>query len=312
MMSTAFIEAVLQTYPQSQVDLIVKSGFHKLPLPLRGKVLEFNADKISARTFGQQLQKEQYDCFFVLPPSFSSAWMAYHSKASYRVGYEGEFRTKLLNPALEYRIRARSRHLIDEYFDLLPQFVNRKLTPSLSIDAEWLRSQTFPYELPQKYIVLAPAAIYGPSKQWPVAYFRKLAEEFEEHQIEVIIIGTANDIHLGNQIAGGLSNVYNWCGKTSLTTLVALLYFSELLVSNDSGAMHVMAALQKPQIAIFGSTSPTWTSPKNEKAIILHDPPVCSPCFQRLCKFGHYACLWGITPQQVFQKANSLFHAKPK
>ena len=83
----------------------------------------------------------------------------------------------------------------------------------------------------------------------------------------------------------------NWCGETDLAALVAVLARAALLVSNDSGAMHVMAALGRPQVAIFGSTSPVWTGPLNERAAVLHAGEPCSPCFRRTCRHGHYRCL---------------------
>ena len=92
-------------------------------------------------------------------------------------------------------------------------------------------------------------------------------------------------------------------GKTSLNQLVAILTRSNLLVSNDSGAMHVMAALQRPQVALFGSSTPRWTAPLNPKAEVFYLGLECSPCFKRQCSFEHFNCLTQISVGQVAEKA---------
>jgi heptosyltransferase-2 len=87
---------------------------------------------------------------------------------------------------------------------------------------------------------------------------------------------------------------------------LAILAKAKLLVGNDSGSMHLMGALQRPQIAIFGSTSPTWTAPVNPMATVLSRNLTCSPCFAKTCRFGHYDCLTQIQPEQVFQEAKKI------
>ena len=97
--SSGFVRAVLEAFPESQLDLIVKSGFEKIPLPQRGQIIPFDPKKETAGNFGKTLRAENYDYFYVLPPSFSAAWMAYKSKIPHRIGYSGEFRSFLLSLA---------------------------------------------------------------------------------------------------------------------------------------------------------------------------------------------------------------------
>ena len=101
--------------------------------------------------------------------------------------------------------------------------------------------------------------------------------------------------------------IYNYCGKTTLAQLLAILTKAQLLVGNDSGSMHLMAALQRPQIAVFGSTSPTWTGPINSNATVISRNLSCSPCFSRTCRFGHYECLTQIYPEDVFAEVQKHF-----
>ena len=115
----------------------------------------------------------------------------------------------------------------------------------------------------------------------------------------MILLGSTSEIEDGEKIKKNLPNVRNWCGKTSLNQVIAILSKAKLLISNDSGTMHLMAALKKPQIAIFGSSSPDWTSPLNPNAEIIYQNLDCSPCFQRDCPKKHLKCLFEINPRKI-------------
>ncbi len=308
MMATAFIQRVLASYPEAKVDLIVKPGFEKLPLPHRGRVWIFDKSSQSPGSFGKSLKGEEYDCFYVLPPSFSSAWMAFCSGSKKRIGYAENFRGWLLKPAKHYDHPPRTQHLIQEYISLLDlSFASEQDFPKLDISSEWIANQLQKYqELPENYIAVAPGAIYGPAKQWPLTHYQVLVEQLVAYQYAVVVLGTKADYADGEMICQQRAGAYNWCGKSSLTELVAILAKARLLVSNDSGSMHIMAALQRPQIAIFGSTSPAWTGPLNPYAHVVYSNLSCSPCFQRTCSYQHYDCLWKITPEQILQETLSL------
>lgn len=307
MMSTVFIHAVLEQYPHAQVDLIVKAGFEQIPLAKRGEVYVFDKTQQSAGQFGALLKKHAYDRFYILPPSFSAAWMAFRSRALERIGYCGNLRDWLLKPALPYSHPPRTQHLIQEYLALLQSSLKvQQEFPRLALSPEWVAHQLHPLPLlPEKFVVLAPGAIYGSAKQWPTRYFQRMGALLEEQGWPVVLVGTQADYDDGETIARGRKYVSNWCGKTSLIELIAVLAKAQLLISNDSGSMHIMTALQRPQIAIFGSTSPTWTGPLNPKATVIYRALGCSPCFQKTCPLGHYNCLAQITPETVFEKAQT-------
>lgn len=308
-MSTAFIKAVLNFFPTSKVDLIVKSGFEDLPLPHRGEILPFDKLKTNAYLYGKSLSGLKCDRIYVLPPSFSSALMAYSAKIPDRIGYKGGFRGLLLNKNKSYNQKPRSQHLIQEYLQLLDDYQGKNhYYPELKVNQNWISEHLgeIEPELPKSYISVAPGAIYGPAKQWPASHFRELISMLAKENINVVIIGTQADASIGEFLSDGFKNAINLCGKTSLNQLIAVLANSRLLVSNDSGTMHIMAALQKPQIAIFGSTSTIWTGPLNKYADVIKKPIDCSPCFKRECRFGHYNCLKLIDPKCVFDKIRLL------
>ena len=310
LISTAFIQAILEQFPESTVDLIVKKGWENLPLPHRGRILPFDKSTQSADSFGKALQKFSYDVFYVLPTSFSSAWMAYRSQAKKRIGYRGNGRNWFLSEPFYYQAKHRSRHLIEEYLDLCKDSLpSAKYQPTLWIDQTWVQGQlqSFQSTLPTDFVCIAPGAVYGPAKQWPWEYFQQVVIALEKRGIPSILLGTQDDSLTAEKIVSQKQTNNNLCGKTTVNQMIALLAKSKGLVSNDSGAMHVMAALNKPQISIFGSTSPVWTGPLNPQAFVQKTTLDCSPCFQRTCRFNHYQCLHKITPESVWKEVEKHF-----
>ncbi len=301
--STGFLRAVLETYPDSRVDIILKSGFETLPIPKRGKIILFDKNKNSAGKFGKTLRDHNYDCFYILPPSFSSAWMAFQSKIPKRIGYAGGYRSLLLTTAKKHEFRPKSQHLLKDYLDLLSKELEMKeYSPLLEIKNEWVKKHlsSFTLKIPEKFVVFTPGAIYGPSKQWPLGNYRELGKQlYKAYGCKILLLGTKDEVVFGTKIAHDYDWIYNYCGKTTLAQFLAILTKAQILVGNDSGSMHLMAALKRPQISVFGSTSPTWTGPINVKATVMRKNLPCSPCFSRSCKFDHYECLTKISPENV-------------
>ena len=181
------------------------------------------------------------------------------------------------------------------------------------MNEDWLEKQLIflPQSLPVQFICFAPGAIYGPAKQWPLESFRELGEIMtRESDLPVILLGTEADQKTAEFIQNQSKGITNLCGKTGLNQLVAILARASLLVSNDSGAMHVMAALQRPQIALFGSSTPRWTAPLNPMAKVIYLDLECSPCFKRQCPFGHLNCLTGISHQQVAEQVLKMLEER--
>lgn len=303
MMSTAFIHAVLEQYNSAEVDLIVAKGFEAIPLPNRGEIIPYDKKQESLFQFAKKLKSRNYDQIFVLPPSFSSAFMAFWSGIPIRTGYPGEGRSIWLNKIKKYQKLHRSQHLIKEYLQLLKPSPDNTYYPQLELNENWISNQidNSGLSLPSEFVTIAPGAKYGPAKMWPVQHYQKLVTQLNNRGIHSVIIGTQQELGLGDTIVSGSDLATNLCGKTNLLEMIAVMAQSELLVSNDSGTMHVMSALAKPQIAIFGSTSPIWTGPFNPMAEIITINNKCSPCFKRVCQYEHYECLTKILPQTVFE-----------
>jgi heptosyltransferase-2 len=154
-------------------------------------------------------------------------------------------------------------------------------------------------------VVLCPGAEYGPSKRWPAAHFAALAQSILKAKptASVVLLGSPSDRAIGDAILSSVASqdrIFNWCGATSLDEAIAIIGMCSKLVSNDSGLMHIGAALQVPQVAIFGSSDPNHTPPNSAKAIIISLHLPCSPCHQRECPLGHLNCLNQISPERVF------------
>lgn len=313
MMSTGFLQALLKRFPDVPIDLIVRKEFEEIPLPHRGRILPFDRGQMSAGQFGKRLRGRGYSHFFVLPPSFSSAWMAYHSGVPVRVGHRGGWRKLLLRPAIAARARPRSRHLVLEYMDLLqPWDVSAEQPPPLHLPADDAWCARHAPEAARdagRYVVIAPGAEYGPAKQWPLKSYKALARGLGNTGRTVIIVGLAKDRDAAEAIISDCPQGLNLCGQTSLLNLIALLGRAALLVSNDSGAMHIGAALGIGQIALFGSSNPTWTAPLNPRAAVIYRGLSCSPCYARVCPLGHTNCLQEITPEAVLDKSVQLLDA---
>jgi heptosyltransferase-2 len=160
-------------------------------------------------------------------------------------------------------------------------------------------------------VVLCPGAEFGPSKQWPVAHYAEIAAKLISRGQQIVIMGSRKDANISAEICASLAtNEKTWCtdlaGKTSLEEAIDLMSCAELVISNDSGLMHVAAALERPLVVIYGSTSPAFTPPLAEKVQIVTLELDCSPCFKRDCPLGHFNCMNNLAPEVVFQALEKL------
>lgn len=257
---------------------------------------------------GRSLAARHYEQAIVLPNSFKSALIPCFAGIPLRTGFIGEARWGLLNDAR--RLDKRALPLMAERFTLLAEApgdaIKRPLAAArLKVDHAQRAATLRQFGLaPRRPVAaLCPGAEYGPAKRWPPAYFAALAQKLAAAGCEVWLIGSAQDAALGDAIAqAGGSDCINLCGKSTLTEAIDLLSCAALVVSNDSGLMHVAAALDKPLTAIYGSSSPAFTPPLSVRAQIVRLDLPCSPCFRRECPLGHFNCMRQLTAQQVWER----------
>ena len=257
------------------------------------------------RRLGRELGREGYDQAIVLPNTFKSALVPLFARIRLRTGYLGELRHWVLNDARRLDAK-RLPQLAQRYAALaLARGENLRLPlppPALRVDEAARRALLARLGLDRgrPAAVLCPGAEYGPAKRWPAHYFAELAQGFAARGCAVWLIGSQSDREAGAEIeraAGGVCR--NLCGDTTLTEAINLLASSAVVVSNDSGMMHVAAALGRPLVALYGSSSPAFTPPQSSNARILKLDLPCSPCFKRVCPLGHFNCMMQLTPDRV-------------
>lgn len=248
----------------------------------------------------------------LLTNSFSSAWLFFRAGLKERWGYARDLRSFLLTKAIKppkkklhqkdyylYLLKALGFKLRSEdlVFFLKEEIVERARLFLKSIDKEIFRN---------RLIALAPGAAYGPAKIWPKENYKKLAHCLTNSGYKVLLLGSEKELALGEYIRDKNEKILNLCGKTDLVTVAGLFSTVEAVISNDSGLMHLAAALRVPQIAIFGSTDPHLTGPLNPNAVVVKKDLPCSPCFKRTCQHGHYLCLKDISVEEVIGALENL------
>ncbi|TSA22777.1 MAG: lipopolysaccharide heptosyltransferase II [Betaproteobacteria bacterium] len=258
------------------------------------------------RALGQSL-RGQYDRAIVLPNSWKSALVPWFARIPQRTGFVGEFRYGLLNNARRLDKAAVPR-LVDRY-RLLAGGDTAPQDPCLTVDAvaQQATLARLGLSLDKPVLALCPGAEYGPAKRWPAAYYAAVARAKQAQGWQVWLFGSAMDAAVTaeiNTLAAG--QCVDLAGQTALTEVVDLLAVARCVVSNDSGLMHLAAAVDAPLIALYGSSDPSYTPPLSDRARVLSLNLSCAPCFKRECPLGHLDCLQQIKPERVIAEMDTL------
>lgn len=311
-MAQALFMRLRERHPQAAIDVLAPGW----SLPILARMPEVRAGIElplghgdfgfgERRRIGHGLRGKAYAQAIVLPGSWKSALTPYFARIPRRTGYRREFRYGLLNDL----------RTLDK--TILPTTVQQFLalaeeggvTQAPSIPQPRLRAepqriealrQQFGLDPHKPAVALMPGAEYGPAKRWPPEYFAELSGRLVAAGHQVWVLGSAKEKELGAAIAQGRADIHDLSGRTRLADVVDLLAAAGVAVSNDSGLMHVAAAVGTRLVAIYGSSSPKMTPPLSKDAQVLYLDLDCSPCFQRTCPLGHLNCLRQITPAQVF------------
>ncbi len=308
----------IAAYDHSAVDVLappwVAPVFERMPGV--GKVITapFAHGKLDLGArwrIGRTLSTQAYRNAYVLPNSLKSALPIAFAGIPNRIGFTGECRYGLLN----------QRHMLDK--QALPRMVDRFLAlapaaghttadderPALHVAPNAFEAICHRLDLKRgaRLAILCPGAEYGPAKRWPPEHFATLARTLADNGWTVWTIGSNKDEAIGESIQQ-LSNgaAINLCGRTQLADAIDLLSGADVVVTNDSGLMHVAAALDRPLVALFGSSSPEFTPPLAKRVAILQHQVPCSPCFARTCRYGHLDCLTLLSPQNVYDSIRSF------
>jgi heptosyltransferase II len=249
-----------------------------------------------------------YDAAYILPNSLKSALIPWLAGIRLRIGYLGEHRYGLLNvrhanPPRDER-PSMSRHYAALAYTPGVELPDEIPLPRLDSDLnEAARvSNRFTLDTRVPLVVFCPGAEYGPAKRWPPEHFAALAHMIRRAfpYAQIVALGSPKDGAAAQAIVDAAPFVRNLCGQTALGEACALISLATVVVTNDSGLMHVAAALRRPLVALYGSSDPRHTPPLSDTAQVQWLHVECSPCFARECPLGHFKCMRELSPDQVF------------
>ena len=258
---------------------------------------------------GKSLRDRKYKQAYILPKTIKSALAPYFANIPVRTGFFGEMRYGLIND-----VKPLDKVVLDQtvkkYASLAQPSDQTVVTPfpELVPNLENAKTLIEKYQIDHQHLLVSfmPGAEYGPAKQWPVAHFSELAKMIKVLGGQVLIFGSDKDRIDGDAIAKSNINVINLCGKTTIEDAVDLIGSTHIAVTNDSGLMHVAASVGIPLVSIYGSSSPLYTPPLTDKAIVEWLKLDCAPCHKRECPLQHLNCLNQITPQSVFRHIEAI------
>jgi heptosyltransferase-2 len=311
LMAQPLLARLREKLPQARIDVLAPAWVAPVVrrMPEVSGVIEtaFAHGRFALRErwkLGRTLKALGYDQAIVLPNTWKSALVPFLADIPIRSGYVGESRYGLLT--LLYR-KAKGREPMASHYARLAGKPGADVElplpePRLQVDAQSAQRTRERFGLAQPYAVFCPGAEYGPAKRWP--YFGELAGRVA---LPVVLLGSPKEREQCAAIKGR-----NLAGETTLDEAIELIAGAQFVVANDSGLMHVAAALGRPQVALFGSSSPKHTPPLSDQARVLWLGIECSPCYARVCPLGHFRCMQELTVEMVEQKIGTdpIFHVR--
>ena len=288
--------------PQARIDVMASAWvapvFRRMPEVAGVIETPFAHGALQLRErwrLGRTLKALGYDQALVLPNAWKAALVPLFAGIAVRSGYLGESRYGLLNRVHRKQPGREPMALHYARLSAAPGApVAQPLPdPKLAVDAQAALATRRRFGLDERYAVLCPGAEYGPAKRWP--YFPELAARLD---LPVVALGSAQERALCAALGGR-----NLAGETTLDEALDVLAGAALVVSNDSGLMHLAAALGRPQVALYGSSSPRHTPPLSAQARVVWLGIECSPCYARECPLGHFRCMKEITVDHVLEQA---------
>ncbi len=305
-MAPLWSSALLERMPEVSKVIDMPLGHGQLQLKARYQL-------------GKSLRQTHYDQAIVLPNSLKSALVPFWASIPKRTGFVGEMRYGLLNDirALDKSILSMTvqrfaalAYAKSQMHDSQNIVLKNIPVPALNVDSTKVAEALNKFQLNTKKPILSlcPGAEYGPAKQWPARHYAALAKQLMlERGWQVWIFGSEKDNAMGEEINQLLEGqAVNLCGKTKLSEAIDLMSVSHTVVSNDSGLMHMAAALGVNVVGVYGSSDPEFTPPLGNNSAMVNLKLDCSPCFKRICPLGHTHCLEQLQPALVIEAMEQL------
>lgn len=337
MMLEPLLRRLREQHPDAAIDVLAPAAIvpllwrmaeigRAIPSPL----IEGHFSLKACWRLARHLKREGYVRALVLPNSFTAALIPYLAGIPLRTGFGGAMRYFLLN---DLRSTDKKALTVERYASLAGR---RHVDAHRPVDPPRLRTEMSHVRATLAKLALAPAgpvvalcagAEGGPARRWPAHHFAELAWNLAGAGYEIWLLGSDEDVETGAEIErllavarvkksiqhghGKTRKFHNLCGKADLAETVDLFAVARAAVVNDSGLMHVAAALGKPLFALYGSSSPSVSPPLSTQARIISLKLPCSPCLKRECPLGHFACMKDIHPQRVFNDILAAVHQRP-
>lgn len=308
-------EALLARMPEVSTSYVMPAAHGELQLAARYRL-------------GVKIRARRHNRAIILPRSLKSALVPWFARIPGRTGYRGEMRYGLINDMRPLH-RDKMPRIVERFVYLTnnaapgtsgEQTQTTVTPPALRVDEE---NRTYCMRkagltLKKRVLAMMPGAAYGPSKRWPPEYFAKVAAAYLNEDWQVWLFGAASDRVIADEIMRHIrqsdkaapeetrNNLFNLCGKTRLQDAVDLLSCASFAVTNDSGLMHIAAAVGCPLVAMYGATATEYTPPMVTPSQQMRHPIHCAPCWKRTCRYGHYRCLTEIKPDDVIREIRRI------
>ena len=314
-MTTPSLKAIRETFPDARITIVANPliaqlfAFH----PDCDEVIEYDrqgrhAGLIGFLRFVAMLRGRKFDCAILFQNAFEAALMASLGGVKSRAGYMTDGRRLLLTHPVPFTDQEKALHHTDYYLHMLEQCGvttgdKQQQLALLPDEVQWAVDN-----MPRgRYAVINPGAAYGSAKRWIPERFAEVADQLaDRYGLSIVLSGGPAEIEIGADIAKIMQTPHkNVIGKTSVRQMMAALAGSSLMITNDSGPMHVAAAFAVPMVAIFGPTDHTTTSPWGTRSQIVRHAVECSPCMLRQCPIDH-RCMQRVTVEDVLFAAAAL------
>lgn len=316
-MSTPLIRAVRRNFPRAEVTVLAKPWVAPLFLhhPDVDRVMIYDAKGRHRGLAGiLRLSRELrsgagYDLAVLVQNAFEAALIARLAGIPRRLGYDTDGRAALLTHPVAMTPPIKRRHMIDYYLGIVEgaglHSFGRRMTLEIAPEERRAAGRVLAdmgLSGREELVGINPGAAFGTAKRWPAGRYAELCRLLGRSRPNrrFLVFGAPNERELGEDIAEGVgSGCVNLCGHTGLREAIALIERCRVFVTNDSGLMHVAAALDVPQVAIFGPTDHSTTYPASDRAMMAREPTPCAPCMKPHCPLGHHRCMTAISVERV-------------
>jgi len=322
-MTTPAVRTIRQNFPAADITLLalpwVADVFRASPHVNRIMPYERNSRHKGLKgkiILAAELRRQQFDAAILLQNAFEAAFLTLLAGIPVRAGYTTDARGLLLTHGVKRTAGIKGVHQVHYYLEMLRGLGLAPGTDELELTvppeaSRWARDylRDAAGGGAKRIIGINPGAAYGPAKRWPAEKYAELARKLLRFpDAMVVVFGTAADREAASRIKavpGGDRNVIDLTGRTTLAQAMGLIGLCSVFVTNDSGLMHIAAALNTPTVAVFGSTNPVTTGPYASRASIVRTELECSPCLETHCPRKHFQCMENISVEEVFQTVHA-------